>query len=219
MKKIVIFLMIACIMLSSCSKAEKKQPESVAEYEDLSQYTISYDNTDSLNQSGSDEQYTVVGSSTQTNQLQFDSAEELYEGADYVVVASPKISYAESKQFWFDKFNTKTEFSKISSDHSYSVRPFEVKKVLKGDDKNKEEIVVCEHILLNENKIKACDGAYPLQQGDEYLLFLFESVNEEQYFPLSWQGAYNVDDAKNEEQHIDTQMLAKVRELFKDEFK
>lgn len=224
MKKLFCVILIVCLALSSCSQtATKESPEIVKDYEDLSKYTVNYIGSTFYNEdiaNTGDDEYDIVESVTTSNSLTFSEIDDLYDQADYVVIATPTISYAESEQFWLDNFNQPVDFSAVSLVHSYSVRPFKVQKVFKGDDLKIKEIMVCENIVLSGTEMKACDGSSPLQQGDKYLLFLFESNNEDGYFPLDFQGAYNLNDSKNTEtKHIDKEMLKQVKERFKDEFK
>ena len=206
----VLVIVMTLTLLCGC-KTEKTnsnvQKMDEVKIEDLSQYNISYSSGDGV----------VVN----YNHAHFDELDVLWQMSDYVVVASPNAAYADSDQHWLDMNNNEVEFSQIDLLLSYTVRPFKVQKVYKGDDSKLKEIEVCEHVFVNGDEMKVMPDCIPMQQGDKYILFLVRSnYDDDQYFPMIYQGAYNLDDSKNSEnKHIDKDMLKQVKERFKDEFK
>ena len=204
------------------NKSEEKTPDT--DSEDVAEYSVSYeDNAVQPESSTLDEasKYEIVGYIENVEYVTFNSVDELYNASDYVVVATPIQSYEKSEQFWLDSFNKPTEFSKLSRANSYSVRQFKILKVCKGEKTDLEEMLIGENVVLNEKEMKAVKGSYPTQKGEEYLLFLTRAnLEREVYFPVLYQGAYNIDDSKNQtEKNIDQNMLAQVKERFKEEFK
>lgn len=217
MKRKLLILLMLILILSGCSK----NPMADA-VEDISKYNISYKETFTINGKLNTE-WEKMGykiDSTSCNILQFDTVDKLWEKADYVVVASPKISYSEALQHR-GSGQTEEPFESTDLTYSYSVRPFKVNKVYKGEDMKLKEIQVCEHVLTKDNEMRVKPGSYPTQQGTKYILFLFRAnTEEEQYFPLLYQGKYSLNDSDNKEQkNISQDMYKQVKEKFKDEIK
>ena len=217
MKKIFL-LLVFILVLSSCSKPDNYTTKS----EDISKYNVSYKETfttdGKLNTEWEKEGYIVEPS--HSNILQFDTVDKLWETADYVVVASPEIPYSEATQQWGNG-KTQDPFESANLTYSYSTRPFKVTKVYKGENLKLKEIQVCEHVLTKDNEMRVKPGSYPTEQGTKYILFLFRAnTEEEQYFPLLYQGKYSLNDSENKEQkNISQDMYKQVKEKFKDEIK
>ena len=196
MKKIVKMLLAALMIISvtSCS----------AKVEDLSKYNLNYISNDGL------------------NHLTYDNVEDMYELADYVVIASPIDTCDNAVQHWRDWNDQETEnFDDISFVYSFSERKFKVQKVLKGANEKLKEITVCENLVIDGDNVKITDGEYISKANNKYLLFLRESNDEEGlYFTNYYQGKYDLNSDNNEKNdHVDKELFKQVKELYKDQFK
>lgn len=157
------------------------------------------------------------------NSLQLDNIDELYDFADYVVLAAPAESYKSSDQVWRDTANNSVdECSDAHICYSYTRRKFNINKVYKGADLKRKSITVCERAISDGSSLKLVEGEYIAVKGNKYLLFLYKSVNEQDdlYCNLCYQGKYDLDSDKNtQNKHIDQKLFKQVKEKYKEEFK
>ena len=201
MKKIIVLSLAICLVLSFAScKADKT--------DDFSQYDITH-------VEGIVEENGIT-TITDANYNTYKNVDQLFNGADYVVVATPIETFEESEQVWLDKSANKTDdFSKIDVSRSYTKRKIKIEKVYKGDE-DTEELIFCESIVTDDNgKMNIYfKNDYPLVKGERYLLFVSRStVDDSRYFPLITQGVYSLDSDKNTSNLID-----EVKERFKEDF-
>ena len=125
------------------------------------------------------------------------SLQELINRSDYIVIASTDVPYSDAEQKVSDFMaNPMDDFEKADLIQSYTVRPFTVKKVIKGDER--ETIDLCQNIIVKDNRMRVCGTEYPVWSGEEYILFLIRANGErEMYCMEPTQGAFNLDFDKN----------------------
>lgn len=203
MKRLLIFVICAITMLGliSCSN-NSDQSKLINETDDISDLNVEY-----------------VGN---MNSLQLDNIDELYDFADYVVLATPAESYKEAKQVWKNKNDEEVDdYLNAHPVYSCTRRRFKINKVLKGDHLKRKEIVLCEQAMSDGSELKICEGEYIAKKGNKYLLFLARTNEDvETYCTLPYQGKYDLDSDKNSEnKHIDQKLFKQVKEKYKEEFK
>lgn len=153
----------------------------------------------------------------------FDSVQALEQASDLIVVASPKNTFTDETPTLLDSNNNPVDsYDKSILFYSYTVRDFDVKKVIKGDDKNLKEVKVCETSVLIDNgqKIKSYGDQTVSKQGADYLLFLgLANYSDDEYFAIPYSGKVNVDgkDPANN-QIIDCFMLYEIEKAYPDLF-
>ena len=153
----------------------------------------------------------------------FDSVQALEQASDLIVVASPKNTFTDETPTLLDSNNNPVDsYDKSILFYSYTVRDFDVKKVIKGDDKNLKEVKVCETSVLIDNgqKIMSQGGQTISKKGANYLLFLSQAnYYDDLYFAIPYQGKVNVDgkDPANN-QIIDCFMLYEIEKAYPDLF-
>ena len=153
----------------------------------------------------------------------FDSVQALEQASDLIVVASPKNTFTDETPTLLDSNNNPVDsYDKSILFYSYTVRDFDVKKVIKGDDKNLKEVKVCETSVLIDNgqKIKSYGDQTVSKQGADYLLFLgLANYSDDEYFAIPYSGKVNVDgkDPANN-QIIDGFTLYEIEKAYPDLF-
>jgi lipoprotein len=153
----------------------------------------------------------------------FDSVQALEQASDLIVVASPKNTFTDETPTLLDSNNNPVDsYDKSILFYSYTVRDFDVKKVIKGDDKNLKEVKVCETSVLIDNgqKIKSYGDQTVSKQGADYLLFLgLANYSDDEYFAIPYSGKVNVDgkDPANN-QIIDGFTLYEIENAYPDLF-
>ena len=153
----------------------------------------------------------------------FNDVGELVQKCDLVLLASPKNTFtAETPSFFDGNNNPVDSYDKAASNNCFTIRVFDVKKVIKGADKNLKEIKVCETSVLIDNgqKIMSQGGQTISKKGANYLLFLSQAnYYDDLYFAIPYQGKVNVDgkDPANN-QIIDCFMLYEIEKAYPDLF-
>lgn len=155
------------------------------------------------------------------NSLTVSDVDELYRIADYVIVASPTQTIYEAEQVWCDDDNNLTEdFSSVAPVYSYIKRNYKINKVYKGTNLKLKEITICESLAVNDNEIKALPGDYAVKKGNKYLLFVGKSnIDDNLYFPILYQGKYDLEEDNEKNAQVDKKMLKQVKEKYKEDFK
>ena len=211
MKKIVLFILFfSLVFASGCKiKPEQDRPSDdvpITETEvidDIGNYDISYDSS-------------IVN----TNYFSASTVQELIDFSDYIIIASTDVLYRDTEQKLLDFMaNPIDDFEKADLIQSYSVRPFTVKEVIKGD--KRERIDLCQNIVVKDNRMRVFCTEYPIQAGDDYILFLKRANGErEMYCLMPTQGAYNLDFEKNiGQQNMGQDMAFAVKEYYSEYFK
>ncbi len=197
MKKTITLLMILTVVItSSCSTSIKQKNDKV-------------------------ELNTTYVSSEALNYYAANNYEQLFEVADYVVVATPQQNIEESEQFWYVNGTQSVEnFDQADLIYSFSKRDFKVQKVFKGENKDLKEISVCEYAITDGAQIKIFDGEYIAEKNHKYLLFLIESkVTKGLYFTTFYQGKYDLKEKNNEEnKNINKELYKEIKEYYKSNF-
>ncbi len=216
MKKTFPIILIILLMLSGCSK--QKVP-----VEDLSGYDISYKETFTVggkwNFEWEEEGISVVD--TKCYAVNYSTFEEIYEGADCVVLASPKIPYSEAEQIWHNGFGQDEQFELCNLEYSYSVRPLTVKKVLKGEAPDTDALNLYENVIVRDSSMRVRPGHYPLRAGDDYIMLLFKSEDhDDRYYFYRNNSVFSVYDSENTAQEqLNTKIYSDAKVHFADEIK
>ena len=198
MKKITaLFLILAVLLMSGCNKRSVPVADSSVE-----NYNITY-----------------VGNAMNAEFLTVSSVAELILVSDIIVIASTDTLYCDAEQSWTGFMKTPDDFENTDMWSSYSVRPFKVKKVLKGNPSDRIDIY--ENIITNGSLMRVNPVTYPITAGEDYILFLNRANGERQmYYHTAMQGAYNLDFEKNIDVKNVNQLLAReVQEYFSEYFK
>ena len=184
MKKTTAFLLILILTLSICSCKKNEYP---AEPADTQQTVYEKEPFEEI-----EVEYSDVGCFAR-----FESAQALEQASDLIVVASPKNTFTDETPTLLDSNNNPVDsYDKAILFYSYTVRDFDVKKVIKGADKNLKEVKVCETSVLIDNgqKIKSYGDQTVSKQGADYLLFLgLANGSDDEYFAIPYSGKVNVD--------------------------
>ena len=198
MKKITaLFLILTVLFMSGCNKRSVPVANSSVE-----NYNITY-----------------VGDTMNVEFLTASTVEELILYSDIIVIASTDTLYCDAEQSWTGYMKTPDDFENTDMWSSYSVRPFKVKKVLKGNPS--DTIDLYENIITNGSLMRVNPVSYPINAGEDYILFLMRANGErEMYCHMAMQGAYNLDFEKNTDvKNINRLLAREVKEYFSEYFK
>ncbi len=198
MKKITaLFLILTVLFVSSCNK----RPVPVAN-SSVENYNISY-----------------IGNTMNVEFFSASTVAELITYSDIIVIASTDTLYCEAEQKWLGYMKTADDFENTDLWDSYCVRPFKVKKVIKGDPP--DTIDLYQNIITNGNDMRVNVCSYPINAGEDYMLFLKRTNGErEMYSTVYTQGAYNLDFEKNTDtKNMNQQLAREVKEYYSEYFK
>ncbi len=150
----------------------------------------------------------------------YSSVEELSEYSDMIIIATPLKEFEECPPAI--KYNPDGRI-----EDEYTVSPFEVKKVIKGDSELKS-VDILQPAAIIENalgkKVLRITGDYytVMKKGESYLLFLKKVQEEGFYSVVSLEyGKYNLDGGDQDEMNITekSDKFKKVKDMAKTRFK